>query len=572
MVWRSAAGRPVGGLGLDDDPIFLAAIGVGRDPPRAEQRLEGVGDVLDRDPEVAGAGGVDGDPELRLGLLIVGIEIDDSRIGGGSRQNPVAGPGELGIGRAGDDEADRLAAAAAADRRAHLGVAAHRGDLAEPAVDLLDDVLGGLLTLLPGFQEDDEIAAVEIVAVAEAARSPGDDRPDGALVDERKQLALRVEHVAVHLRVAGALGRADVGGEDSDILGRHQLRAKGREQRSGAGEEEPDDDERDQRPADHSVEPARIEAFEPAEAVVDPAREAAPLLIFEELRAEHRREAEGEKPRKGDGADHRRGELAEQQSGLAGDEHDRHEHGADDERGRDDGEADLAGPLEGGGERRLALLDPVIDVLEHDDGVVDDNSDREHHGEQGQQVDRESEQPQHREAGEQAERNGDGGDQGRSPVAQEQVDDENDEHGRFGERHPDLFDGPADEQALVGADHDVHAFGERGLQLLGRLLGRVGNGQRVRARLPDDAEADRFLAVETESGIGILRSLLDPGDVAQADEIAVRAATDDELGELPGVLERPVDPEGDVLLRRIRGGRREARHSGAAERSRDRRG
>ena len=45
-------------------------------------------------------------------------------------------------------------------------------------------------------------------------------------------------------------------------------------------------------------------------------------------------------------------------------------------------------PRERRDERRLALLDAMIDVLEHDDRVVDDEADRQHQREQGQQVDR----------------------------------------------------------------------------------------------------------------------------------------------------------------------------------------
>ena len=36
----------------------------------------------------------------------------------------------------------------------------------------------------------------------------------------------------------------------------------------------------------------------------------------------------------------------------------------------------------------IALLDVAVDVLDHDDGVVDDEADGEHHGEQRQKVDR----------------------------------------------------------------------------------------------------------------------------------------------------------------------------------------
>ena len=110
----------------------------------------------------------------------------------------------------------------------------------------------------------------------------------------------------------------------------------------------------------------------------------------QQLGAEHRREAERKETREGHRTDHRRGKFAEQQTRLAGDEHDRHEHGADDERRRNDREADLTRAVEGGGERRLALLDPVIDVLEHDDRVVDDDADRQHHGQQSEEIDREA--------------------------------------------------------------------------------------------------------------------------------------------------------------------------------------
>ena len=89
-----------------------------------------------------------------------------------------------------------------------------------------------------------------------------------------------------------------------------------------------------------------------------------------------------------------------------------------------------------------------------------------------------------------------------------------------------------DEQAVVRADGDLHALGQGRADLLGHRLGGLGDGQRVGARLADDAEADRRIAVEAEGGIGIFRPLLDPGDVAEPDQIAVGAAADDQLGEL----------------------------------------
>ena len=77
----------------------------------------------------------------------------------------------------------------------------------------------------------------------------------------------------------------------------------------------------------------------------------------------------------------------------------------------------------------------------------------------------------------------------------------------------------------------------------------IGHGQRIRAGLADDAEAHGRVAVQPEGGIGILGALLDPGDVAEADEIAVGAAADDQSAELLRRGEGPLDAEGDVLLR-----------------------
>ena len=53
------------------------------------------------------------------------------------------------------------------------------------------------------------------------------------------------------------------------------------------------------------------------------------------------------------------------------------------QRGREDGEADFFGRLDGGGERlHLLLVDEAVDVLEHDDRVVDHDADGQREREQ----------------------------------------------------------------------------------------------------------------------------------------------------------------------------------------------
>src|SRR5205814_8293879 len=100
-------------------------------------------------------------------------------------------------------------------------------------------------------------------------------------------------------------------------------------------------------------------------------------------------------------------ELVEEAAGDRG--HERHRHEDDDQRqrGGHDRQADVGGGLAGGLERpHLLLLDEPEDVLQHDDGVVDDDADHEHQGQHRHAVEREVQRPHHAEGGD--DRGGDG--------------------------------------------------------------------------------------------------------------------------------------------------------------------
>jgi hypothetical protein len=59
----------------------------------------------------------------------------------------------------------------------------------------------------------------------------------------------------------------------------------------------------------------------------------------------------------------------------------------------------------------IAVLDVMVDVLEHDDGVVDDEADGEHQSKQRQRVDGEAERVHQRKGADQRHRDGDQRDQ-----------------------------------------------------------------------------------------------------------------------------------------------------------------
>ena len=92
--------------------------------------------------------------------------------------------------------------------------------------------------------------------------------------------------------------------------------------------------------------------------------------------------------------------------------------------------ADLVHGLVGGVARAQALADVALDVLHHDDGVVDHDADGQHQAEQREIVEREAERRQHGEGADQRHRDGDDRDDRGAPGLQEQDDDHDDEdHG-----------------------------------------------------------------------------------------------------------------------------------------------
>ena len=184
-----------------------------------------------------------------------------------------------------------------------------------------------------------------------------------------------------------------------------------------------------------------------------------------------------------------------------------------------------------------ALLDVAVDVLHHDDGVVDDEADGEHERQQRQKVDRVAERQQREHDADQRQRNGDDGDEGRAQAAEEQEDDDDDDDGRLDQRLLHLADRGVDELGRVVGDCRFEA--RRQLRHdLGEGLAHIGDdGQRVGRRRRIDADEHRLEPVEHRGGIDVLGSEIDVGDVVEADE-RIAARGDDEPAERSGVIER----------------------------------
>ncbi len=172
-----------------------------------------------------------------------------------------------------------------------------------------------------------------------------------------------------------------------------------------------------------------------------------------------------------------------------------------------------------------------MDILDLDDGVVDDDANRQHHRQQRQHVDREAEHPEHGEGRDDRDRNGDGGDQRRAPGTQEHEDHEDDQRHTLGQRFEHTIDRGADEIGFVVEDGGARAL--RKCRTQQGLFGRdtLGHRERIRGRLPDDPEPDRGLAAGEEFETLVLGADFHLGDLAEADLITVPSG-DDDTGEI----------------------------------------
>ncbi len=188
-----------------------------------------------------------------------------------------------------------------------------------------------------------------------------------------------------------------------------------------------------------------------------------------------------------------------------------------------------------------SLFDIVRSALDHDDGVVDHDTDREHDREQCRQVDGELERRHRREGADNGDRHGGRRHQHRAPVLQEDEDhDQNQQAGldqgfiNFADRSRDEFGG------IEGNDEfDVLRKCDRELRHL--LIDRLLDLERVGAGRLEYADAGGGLVVERKHLAVGLRSQFDRSDVAHTRDIAIVAGLDDDVLELAGVVEPAVD-------------------------------
>ena len=206
-----------------------------------------------------------------------------------------------------------------------------------------------------------------------------------------------------------------------------------------------------------------------------------------------------------------------------------------------------------------ALLDVFRHPLDDDDGVVDDDADRQHDAEQSREVDGEAERGHAGEGADDGDRHGRRRHQRGAEILQEDEDDDQHQDAGFVQRLVDLGDRVLDEDRRVVGDRVMQTLGEALRQLRHRVVDLLADLQRVRLGRLEDRDAGRGFAVDLEILRVGLSAELDPADVADMNEAAALGGLvlDDDVGELFRLVEPRLDVDG--ILKR--GVARRGRHA-----------
>ena len=245
------------------------------------------------------------------------------------------------------------------------------------------------------------------------------------------------------------------------------------------------------------------------------------LMRFEESRCHHRRQSQCDDRRNRDRTDQGKREFGKQCTGQAALESDRHVHRDQHDGHRDNRPRQFSRRHQRCLAWRQALLDMSIDVFDHDDGVIHDQSDGKYQRQQGQQIDRESERQHHRECADQRQRNRNQRDQDRTRRTEEREHDKGHDQQGFEQRVFDFGDRAVDELGSVVDDFAGDAVRQLRLHLRKGRTYAVNHVEQVRRRRYLDANVDGFFTVEGHARFVVFRTQRDIRHVLQTHDRAI---------------------------------------------------
>ena len=204
------------------------------------------------------------------------------------------------------------------------------------------------------------------------------------------------------------------------------------------------------------------------------------------------------------------------------------------------------------------MLDIARDAFDDDDGVVDDDSDRQHEGEQRREINREAQGRHGGEGADERHRHSGGRDQHRAPVLQEDENDDQHQNGRLDQRAINFGDrGPHEFRGVV-RDAVDEALREALRELVHFRFHLIGDRDRVGVRQERDGDAGGRPAVEVERLAVGLGPELGVANVADSGDLSAvrRIDLDDDILELGGIVEAASEIQRVLKILAFRSGRR----------------
>ena len=305
--------------------------------------------------------------------------------------------------------------------------------------------------------------------------------------------SLDLLHDRVRALFRGAIGQLRGDDQVALVLGRQKGGGHPRQPIDGDSDEREREDDHGAGAAGHQADEPCVSALGGAVDGVEAAREKVALLRGlrrpEPQRGLRRLQGQGvDRADEGGGRDDQR-ELTVKLSGEP-----RHKSSGNEHRHQDQRDAeDRAGQVVHRPARRLAAGEPLLDVardaFDDDDRVVDDDSDRQHEGEQRREIDREAQGRHGGEGADERHRHGGGRDQHRAPVLQEDENDDQHQNGRLDQRAINFVDrGPHEFRGVV-RDAVDEALREALGEFVHFRFHLVGDRDRVGVRQERDGDA-----------------------------------------------------------------------------------
>ena len=219
-------------------------------------------------------------------------------------------------------------------------------------------------------------------------------------------------------------------------------------------------EQRQKREIEHEAQRSLVECDDARQRALDDAVEPCGIAgrrFLDVMRADHRRDGQRHHGGNHDGEGQRQREFAQQPADDAVHENQRREGCDQRQADRQHREADLPRALERRLIRPHAVFEIAVHVLDHDDGVVDHEADRDRQRHQRQIVDRKSGEPHPGAGAGQRQRHRDAGGDGRRDPAQEHEHHQHDQECGGQQRELHILDAGADRSGAIGQGRNLDA-------------------------------------------------------------------------------------------------------------------